>query len=169
MATPSTQRDHTKPPVSSYSTTCNKPPTTLTIADLQTVWHHLLDPDRARAILALHKTRISYRKLAAALNCKEPLLRHLVKMLDADPADLELAQQALISTNECVRRGEQANARHEAARVRATDDRRVAKVAKLTRTVLRWLKGDAATGRNAKQIVEEARFRLNLAELILAF
>ena len=37
MATPSTQRGHTKSPGPSYSTTRNIPPTTLTIADLQTV------------------------------------------------------------------------------------------------------------------------------------
>jgi hypothetical protein len=148
----------------SHPTTRSIARSTPSISELQTDWHGLLDPDRARAILALHKSRVSYRKLAGALNCKESLLRHLVKMLDAEPEDLELAQHALISTNECVRRGEQANARREAARLQAIERKRVAKVDRVTRTILHWLKSDNATGRNAEQIVEDARFNLILAE-----
>ena len=85
-------------------------------------------------------------------------------MLDADPEDLELAQKALITSNECVRRAEQADARREVARLQEVESRRVAKVAMVTRTVLRWLKSDEAAGGNARQIVEDARFKLNLAE-----
>jgi len=159
-----TPRDSSKSVSGSHPTTRSIPHSTPSISELQAAWHSLLDPDRARSIFALHKTHVSYRKLAAALNCQESLLRHLVKMLEADPEDLELAQQLLISTNECVRRGEQANARREANRLQAMEIKRIAKVAKVTRAILRWLKSDDATGRNGEQIVEEARFKLILAE-----
>jgi hypothetical protein len=85
-------------------------------------------------------------------------------MLEADPEDLELARQLLISTNECVRRGEQANARDEASRLQAMEIKRVAKIVKVTRAILRWLKSDNAAGSNAAQVVEDARLKLALAE-----
>ena len=134
------------------------------IANLQARWHSLLDPDRAGLFLC------STRPVSATANslrlsiARSRFSADLVNMLDADPEDLELAGQLLITTNECVRRGKQANARREAARLQAIERKRVAKVDRVTRTILHWLKSDNATGRNAEQIVQDARFNLILAE-----
>jgi transposase-like protein len=77
---------------------------TPSITQLQSDWFGFSDLDRASAILAIHQSGISIRKIAAQLQLSESLLRHLVQALQAPSSDRDLARQGKISTNELIRR-----------------------------------------------------------------
>ena len=77
---------------------------TNTIAQLQSDWFGFSDLDRAGAVLTIHQSGISIRKIADLLHLSESLLRHLLQALKAQPGDQNLARQGKISTNELVRR-----------------------------------------------------------------
>ena len=66
---------------------------TLSIAQLQSDWFKLSDLDRARAVLTIHQSGISIRKIAAQLQLSESLLRHLLLALRAPACDRDLARQ----------------------------------------------------------------------------
>jgi len=57
-------------------------------------WFGFSDLDRASAILAIHQSGISIRKIAAQLQLSESLLRHLVQALQAPSSDRDLAGRA---------------------------------------------------------------------------
>ena len=134
------------------------------IANLQARSHSLLDPDRALAILPIIRSGVSGRQLARSLNCSESLLRRLLRCLQADPKDLDLARQCQIGTNELERRANQAKVRREANNQQALELKRTERTAGGTKAVLRWLASDKAAAGNAEQIVQETRAMLMLAE-----
>jgi hypothetical protein len=134
------------------------------IADLQKRWHTLTDADRAASILPLIESGVSQRRVARALNCSEALIRRLVGLLKAEPEDLELARRCVISTNELARRAKQSEFRRAADHQRGLELKRAQTAANGTTTVLHWLAADPSRRGNAEQIIEEARFKLSLAE-----
>jgi hypothetical protein len=134
------------------------------IASLQARWHSLLDPDRALAIHPIIRSGVSQRKLAGYLNCSPSLIRRLLRCLQADPDDLELARHCQISTNELEDRAAKAKARRDASHKLAIELKLAAKAVGGTRAILRWLASDKAAAGNAEQIVQEARTMLMWAE-----
>ena len=77
---------------------------TSSITQLQSDWFKFSDLDRASAVQSIKQSGISTRKIAAQLHLSEPLLRHLLKALQAPACDQVLARQGKISTNELIRR-----------------------------------------------------------------
>jgi hypothetical protein len=127
------------------------------VTELQAIWHRLRAPERAKAVFELHKAGNSYRSLAKALNCSDTLLRLLVKILSCDLEDLELAQQARISTREARRRAVAARTRREAA---ARDQARRDRIGQVTggaEGILRWLARQDEARANAELILIGAR------------
>jgi hypothetical protein len=74
------------------------------ISNLRKNWHHLHDVDRALAVREIVQLGVSRRRLAREMGLSEGLFRHLLKALEAEPSDIQLARQNAISTNELVRR-----------------------------------------------------------------
>ncbi len=81
---------------------------TPSIAQLQSDWFRFSDLERAGAVLAIHRSGISTRKIAAQLQLSESLLRHLLQALRAPACDQALARRGEISTNELARRAKAA-------------------------------------------------------------
>jgi hypothetical protein len=152
-----------------------------TISNLRENWHRLHDIDRALAVHEIIRLGVSRRRLSRELGFSEGLFRHLLKVLQASPSDLELAWQNAISTNELVRRAErrsipppdQALPIVPATRLRSVPapahlpkppERRVVyDVAGSSAVILSWLKQDPVRISYAQSILEEALRKLDRA------
>jgi lambda repressor-like predicted transcriptional regulator len=133
------------------------------VADLQSQWHTLHDLDRARAVYAIHQAGTSLRELAKALNCSDPLLRHLLAALQAPPADRALARQGKISTNELVRRSKAAGICRSSMHREAREFERTQAARQGCRTICNWLATERISKPYGEQIVDEARRQLAMA------
>jgi ParB-like chromosome segregation protein Spo0J len=110
-----------------------------------------------------HRSGFSYRRLAKVLGRSDTLLRGLVRILDADPEDLDLAQQGRISTREARRRAKRARERREAAERQHGIEERRGKLAAAAEGVLSWLAHESQASPNAELIVIEARLLMATA------
>jgi hypothetical protein len=130
---------------------------TPSIVQLQSDWFSFSDLDRARAVLAINKTGISTRKVAAHLHLSEPLLRHLLHALQAPASDQDLARQGKISTSELVRRakaGLRSTQPHETLTI--DRDREIRVAADL---LCDWLLQTQLCGSAREAIVKEVRHK----------
>jgi transposase-like protein len=118
---------------------------TPSITQLQSDWFGFSDLDRASAILAIHQSGISIRKIAAQLQLSESLLRHLVQALQAPSSDRDLARQGKISTNELARRAKAAGTRCSPQHSEATD------------LICDWLLQTKLHGPSREMIVDEVQ------------
>src|ERR1700751_1381890 len=143
----------------------------LLIAKLRENWHQLHDIDRALAVREIIQLGVSRRRLAREIGFSEGLLRHLLKVLEASPSDIELAGQNAISTNELVRRtkpGYIARSKPDQT-VFATpvpdhmDRRPLYGAAAGSAVILDWLRQDPVRSSWACEILEEALNVLNRA------
>jgi len=128
---------------------------TPSIVQLQSDWFVFSDLDRARAVLAIHKTGISIRSVAAHLLLSESLLRHLLQALQAPDSDQDLARQGKISTNELVRRaqaGLRSTQPHETLTIDRDQEIRVA-----ADLICDWLLQSQLCGPAREAIVREVR------------
>jgi lambda repressor-like predicted transcriptional regulator len=135
-----------------------------TISDLQSQWYALHDLDRAKAVLATHQNGTSFRELAKALNCSESLLRHLLAVLQAPPADQLLARQYMISTNELARRARAAGMRRSSIHREALELERAHAASQGCKTICNWLTEEEISKPYGEQIVDEARHLFAQAE-----
>jgi transposase-like protein len=138
--------------------------TSSAVADLRKKWATLNDLDRARAVDAIHQAGMSLHKLAKALGCAESLLRRLLQALQASPQDQELARHGKLSTNELVRRGKAAEARHAVKDREEREIKRMQAAQKGCEDICDWLQENEIKGAYGEQIVDEARRLLAIAE-----
>ena len=136
-----------------------------TVIDLQAQWHVLIDLDRAKAIRnVIQSSNISQRKLAAALNCSEALLRHLLQAAQATPEDRALARQGEISTRELKRRSIAATTRRTKTRHESLERDRENAALKGSTQILDWLVSERMARPHTEQVIDEARLRFAFPE-----
>ncbi len=134
------------------------------VADLQGKWHTLPDLDRARAVYNIHQAGVSLRALAKDLNCSPSLLRHLLVALQAPATDRALARDGRISTRELARRARATGIRRAARHQEALelDRERAALVGR--QAIFDWLAAENIFSSYGEQIIDEARWKLAIAE-----
>jgi hypothetical protein len=134
------------------------------IAELQASWHTLVDLDRGRAVLNIHRNGISLRELARKLNCNESLLRRLLKAIQAPVEDQLLARQVKITTNELIRRAKAAGIRRTANEHEALEFERTKDAVRGSKAICAWLVKEQVSGGLAEQILCDAQRQLAVAE-----
>jgi hypothetical protein len=134
------------------------------IADLQAQWHILLDLDRAEAVLNIHQSGVSLRRLAKALNCSEALLRHLLLARDASPEELVLARQGQISTWELARRSAAKRAARPSVHPEISEFEMTNAAIMGCETVRRWFAEQSLDNSYGVQVIRDARLLLANAE-----
>ena len=134
------------------------------IAELQASWHILVELDRGRAVLNIHRNGISLRELARKLNCNESLLRRLLKAIQAPVEDQLIARQVKITTNELIRRAEAAGIRRTANEHEALDLERTQNALRGSKAICAWLVQERVSGGFGEQILCEAQRLLADAE-----
>jgi lambda repressor-like predicted transcriptional regulator len=134
------------------------------IAELQAGWHTLVDLDRGRAVLNIHRKGTSLRELARQLNCNESLLRRLLKAIQAPVEDQLLARQGKITTNELIRRANAAQIRRTANEREALELEHAKDAVRGSKGICAWLVQERVSGGFGEQILCEAQRQLAEAE-----
>jgi len=135
------------------------------VTDLQSRWHNLSDLDRAQAIRSVIRSEhISQRQLAAALNCSESLLRHLLLAAQAKPEDRALARQGTISTRELKRRSTATTIRRTQKHHESIEFERTKASLKGCKNILEWLASERVARPYGEQIIGEVRLQFFHAE-----
>ncbi len=135
------------------------------IADLQAKWHTLPDFERARSVRPIIRAGVSRRNLANVLYTSEGMIRSLLSVLEADPADQDRFRRGEITRNELLRRlragAPSRNIPQQAPeeKTRKNDSPNVWKhgSASVCKLILGWLREDPARSFNARHILEQAR------------
>jgi hypothetical protein len=100
---------------------------------------------------------LSNRFIAAQIGCPESLLRRLLKALNAPAADIAAARQGKISTNELIRRAEDAARRKQKKQLENREAERQQKVIEATKAIRAWLKQVHLDGTYGENVALEAR------------
>lgn len=120
-------------------------------------WPHISDLDRAKAVADLRRSGLSIRYIARRIERSASLLSHLLRALLAPAADLALALQGKLTTNELVRRAEAYASRRQAERRETAQVERAEAARRGADAICEWLSKERVYGPDGVQIIEDIR------------
>jgi hypothetical protein len=100
---------------------------------------------------------MSFNKIAKVIPCSPSLLLHLNAALGAPKADLLLAREGKLTTNELVRRAIAEKARQEAKRTEALEQKRTRESIAGSKAICEWLKREGCHGPMGESIILQAQ------------